>query len=82
MQEVERRIDTLRLLIARLERLSADSYWAHKASGLRGSLLRYMEQIENDGPLHDQDWPTLDALITMGFVVLEKAAKEISVPNH
>jgi len=33
-------------LLVRLERLSADSYWAHRASGLRGSLLKCVEQIE------------------------------------
>ena len=32
------------MLVARLERLSADSYWAHQASGVRGSLLRLMEK--------------------------------------
>src|SRR5687768_5616984 len=34
------------LLLARLERISADSYWAHRASGVRGALIRIMEESE------------------------------------
>jgi len=29
----------IRLLLSRLERVSVDSYWAHRASGVRGALL-------------------------------------------
>ena len=58
-----------RVLIARLERLSADSYWAHRASGVRGSLLRWVEDDQGDaGQGRD--------LINYGFEVLEKAARE------
>lgn len=57
------------LLISRMERLSADSYWAHQASGLRGSLLRWVERGEGDAE-------QVAGLITSGFEVLEKAAKE------
>ena len=41
-------VHAARLLATRLERLSADSYWAHKASGLRGSLLRSLEDWERN----------------------------------
>ncbi len=58
-----------RMLIARLERLSADSYWARQASGVRGSLLKLIEA----GDL-DSDQGT--ALIEQGFDYLEKAARE------
>ena len=54
------------MLIARLERLSADSYWAHRASGVRGSLLRWVEAGEGD----------IVVLIERGFEFLEKAARE------
>jgi len=57
------------MLVARLERLSADSYWAHQASGVRGSLLR---TIENER-LESSD---VDILVEMGFDFLEKAARE------
>jgi hypothetical protein len=66
---VDQKQDLIRMLIARLERLSADSYWAHQASGVRGSLLRLQEAGELDseqGAL----------LIERGFDYLEKAAKE------
>jgi hypothetical protein len=58
-----------RVLITRLERLSADSYWAHRASGVRGSLLRWVEDDRRD-VRRGKD------LIKYGFDVLEKAARE------
>lgn len=61
--------DLIKMLIARLERLSADSYWAHQASGVRGSLLRLME---NDELISSQ----AALLLEKGFDFLEKAAKE------
>ena len=63
----------LRLLLARLERISSDSIWAHRASGVRGSLLRMLEQLENDQQV---EGPKLKRLISYGFQVLEGAAKE------
>jgi len=57
------------MLVARLERLSADSFWAHQASGVRGSLLRTIE----NGCLESSD---VDILVEMGFDYLEKAARE------
>lgn len=61
--------EIIEMLIDRLERLSADSFWAHQASGVRGSLLRILE----DG---DQDSPRARVLLERGFDFLEKAAKE------
>lgn len=69
------------LLISRLERLSADSYWAHQASGLRGSLLRSLEEMRAREPGSDaslsREGERLIDLIERGFEVLEKAAHEI-----
>jgi hypothetical protein len=69
-------------LLHRLERLSADSVWAHRASGLRGSLLRCVDQIEadqgNQSTVTQETWNQLGDLITRGFSILEKAAREIS----
>lgn len=69
------------LLISRLERLSADSYWAHQASGLRGSLLRSLEERRAREPRGDasplREGERLIGLIERGFEVLEKAAREI-----
>lgn len=61
----------------RLERLSADSTYAHRASGLRGSLLSYMQRIENDERLERDDRAQLDQLIEYGFHILALAAREI-----
>jgi len=59
------------LLLTRLERISVDSYWAHRASGVRGALLRALEMMENGS----QDSKS-DILITKGFEILNEAAKE------
>lgn len=59
------------ILLARLERLSADSIWAHKASGLRGSLIRCLE---------GGDESKLKILVEQGFELLVNAAREI--PDH
>lgn len=65
----------IRLLLARLERISVDSYWAHRASGIRGSLLRALERLESGRPFQKS---RLDALMATGFDILEKAAIEKS----
>jgi hypothetical protein len=66
---MEKDLELARILIARLERLSADSYWAHRASGVRGSLLRWVEDDQGDVGQGR-------GLINYGFEVLEKAARE------
>ena len=43
----EETLGPVRLLPTRLERISADSYWAHRVSGVRGSLLRITEYGKN-----------------------------------
>lgn len=66
------------LLIARLERISADSFWAHRASGVKGSLLRMMEKSEKGYPVRRAD---LKNTMELGFFILEKAAKEKDTPG-
>jgi hypothetical protein len=66
---MEKNQELARVLIARLERLSADSYWAHRASGVRGSLLRWVEEDR-------REFRRGKDLIKHGFEVLEKAARE------
>jgi hypothetical protein len=61
------------LLVARLERISADSVWAHKAGGVKGSLLRMLEKIEKGRPIQSSK---LEDMLNLGFSILEKAAKE------
>jgi hypothetical protein len=68
-------------LIERLERLSADSYWAHQASGVRGALLRSVEQqsrqSETDSNQHNSNKMGLDELLLRGYFILEQAAREL-----
>ena len=63
----------IRLLLARLERISVDSYWAHRASGVRGALVRLLGQMEMGETI---DPASLRANLRVGFEVLEKAAEE------
>ena len=60
----------IHLLLERLERISVDSYWAHRASGVRGALIRGLEAQENP------DLQTLESLSKLGFQILERAARE------
>lgn len=68
-------VKLLRRLLARLERISADSYWAHQASGVRGSLLRIMEGIEKDQPMPGSNF---NKVVENGFFILRMAAREKS----
>ena len=63
----------IHMLLARLERISADSYWAHRASGVRGALLRMLEKIEVGRPVPRSD---MKRLMKLGFSILENAAEE------
>ena len=63
----------LPILLARLERISADSHCAHIASGIRGALLRAQERIEAGRPVDEH---RLQRLIQQGFDILEEAARE------
>lgn len=65
-------LDLIRLLLARLERISVDSYWAHRASGVRGALLRVLDQIENG--LSVAEYP-LQELMEQAFLILSRSAQ-------
>ena len=78
----EKRLELARLLVARLERLSADSRWAHRASGYRGALLDALDEQEDlqtkgDPTAETQGQERLVLLMKAGFDMLEKAAREI-----
>ena len=49
------------------------SYWAHRASGVRGALLRALEKIEAGQAV---DEFVLRRLVDKGFQILEQAAQE------
>ncbi len=64
----------LLMLATRIERLSVDSIWARRASGLRGSLLKAIEPDDSGTEIPPEH---LDMLIELSFEVLRSAAKEI-----
>ncbi len=67
------------LLVARLERISADSVWAHRASGVKGSLLRMMDKFEKGFRIREGE---LQRAIDLGFAILEEAAREKPAPEN
>jgi hypothetical protein len=73
MEDLQSYTQLIHMLLTRLERISADSYWAHRASGVRGALLRILEEIENDRPVPKSD---MERLMEMGFSILEIATME------
>ncbi len=66
-------IPLLRLLLSRLERIPTDSRWAHRASGIRGSLLEALGQFDAGRRV---SWQRVKRLMDRGFWILEKAAQE------
>ena len=67
-------VELLRLLSSRLERLSVDSRWARRASGLRGNILKVIEEFDADRNVASE---RLDLLISRCFEILRAAAREI-----
>lgn len=77
MYDLTPEIDLARLLAARLERLSADSLWARRASGARGALLKILDQADR-GEISAADRQRLNEVVKWGFYLLERAAKELT----
>jgi hypothetical protein len=63
----------IRLLLPRLERVSVDSYWAHRASGVRGALAKNLDDLEAGIPV---DQRALRQNLRIGFEILKEAAQE------
>jgi len=70
---MDEHIHTLRFLLARLERISADSVTAHRASGVRGAMLRMIDRLEKQEQVSDYE---VKRLSESGYLLLERAAKE------
>jgi len=75
---LEREIALARLVIQRLERLSADSIYAHRASGYRGALVRCADEVENAARADQETLFRLRHLTSEGFLLLEEAARELT----
>jgi hypothetical protein len=63
----------IRMLLPRLERISVDSYWAHRASGVRGALTKLLDGMETGAPV---DPESVEINISIGFEILKEAAEE------
>jgi hypothetical protein len=86
MIDPEDQLTQARQLTSRLERLSADSIWARRASGYRASLLKTTSQVEEitrqeTNPEHEAELEQallhLDGLIKRGQLILEMAARDL-----
>lgn len=78
------RLDQARMVVQRLERLSADSAWARIASGYRGSLHKCIDRLaalEDIEAASAEDVRLLDFLTDQGFELLTRAAREIGDPE-
>jgi len=73
MESPELNDKLIRLLLPRLERISVDSYWAHRASGVRGALVKILEQMEMGVSI---DPGVLKMNLAVGFEILKEAAEE------
>lgn len=81
---VEARLNLAHMIADRMERLSADSAWAHISSGYRGSILNFFDRIERVADIESipvEDVATLDGLIDRGLDLLASAAREIGDPE-
>ena len=73
MESPEPNEKIIRLLLPRLERISVDSYWAHRASGVRGALTKILERIEAGDTVNPG---FVQSNILIGFEILKEAAEE------
>ncbi len=67
-------VELMRLLAGRLERLSADSLWARRASGLRGNIIKVLSEVDEGRVVEAGRIPPL---IERAYEVLKQAAQEI-----
>ena len=70
---IDETLRTLQFLLSRLERISADSAVAYRASGVRGAMLRVVEKIEEGQPISSHD---VKRLTESAYLLLQKAARE------
>jgi len=67
-------IRLLRLLISRLELLSVDSHWARRANGLRGNIVKVLEEADSGQEISSE---RLELLTDAAFDILRRAAQDI-----
>ena len=69
-------LEEAKMLVERLERISADSVWAHRSSGLRGALLRLIDQMETGAVPANSTIESFKQNMKLGFNMLVMAGKE------
>ena len=74
MAEKPQKTELLRLLSTRLERLSVDSHWARRAGGLRGNIIKILEQVDMGEFVSAR---RLELLTDSAFDILRRAAQDI-----
>lgn len=83
MQDPANLLKQAQLLISRLERMSADSIWARRSSGYRGSLLRWVERVQAGQDrgllaLDEAELARFELAVRRSYDLLEKAAREMT----
>jgi hypothetical protein len=68
------RASLIQLLLSRLERISVDSPLAHRASGVRGALLRSLDQQTAGSAV---DPAEIDRTVDAALAILRQAATEL-----
>ncbi len=78
---LEWKLQQAREIVQRLERISADSCWAHQSSGVRGTLLRSIDRLERSlrgkARFDESDLAGLEQLLELAYEMLVAAAREI-----
>jgi hypothetical protein len=67
-------LQLLRLLISRLEHLSVDSHWARRANGLRGNIVKVLEEADSGQVVAVA---RVNLLTDSAFEILRRAAQDI-----
>jgi len=68
------RSSLIQLLLSRLERISVDSPLAHRASGVRGALLRSIDEHSAGSAVDPQE---IDRTVDTALAILRQAAEEL-----
>jgi hypothetical protein len=66
-----------RQMLSRLERMSVDSAWARRASGVRGGLLKMFAELEAGLELDTERQVRLNQLADHAYELLVRAAREL-----
>jgi hypothetical protein len=73
MTENNLEAERIKFLLERLARISFDSHWSHRASGVRGALLKALASYEQGTKINEDG---IQLLIMSNFEILLKAAKK------